>query len=194
MGTHRQSSSRVIGVHSLPTAVISLIKEQAATQGLYRDPLPDVTHAVRTELVTSTTGWFGRERRRRQDTELLLTADALVVVDRDPDGSDADAEVTFHHLDQLEVARVDGPERGLELVGTPLGATERGSRVVETDGGPEIDRFHRALLEATENTENAESAESSGRGRHSRPSHHVDVPASRYSTESEVDTRSPEFS
>ncbi|GAA4910087.1 hypothetical protein EV188_10189 [Actinomycetospora succinea] len=172
MGTHRQSSSRVIGVHSLPTAVISLIKEQAAVRGLYRDPLPEVTHAVRTELVTGTTGWFGRGREKRRATELLLTPDVLVVTDRDPDAPDADAQVTFHRLNQLEVARV---ELGLELVGTPVGATERGARVVETDGGPEIDRFHRALLEASED------------------SRRVDVPASRFPAESESVSYSPEF-
>lgn len=166
MGTHRQSSTSVIGVHSLPTAVISLIKEQSAVRGLYRDPLPDVTHAVRTEIVTGTTGWFGRGRTRRVATELLLTPDVLVVTDRDPDVPDADAQVTFHRLEQLEVARVDGAEPGLELVGTPVGATERGARVVETDGGPEIDRFHRALLEASEG------------------SRHVEVPASRVPAES----------
>ncbi|MDD7938309.1 hypothetical protein PHK61_07745 [Actinomycetospora lutea] len=176
MGTHRQSTSRVIGVHSLPMAVISLIKEQAAVRGLYRDPLPEVTHAVRTELVTSTTGWFGRGRQRRRAIELLLTADVLVVTDRDPDGPDTDAQVTFHRLQQLEVTRVDGPEPGLELVGTPVGATERGSRLIETDAGPEIARFHRALLEAAED------------------SRRVDVPASRFPAESEVGTRSPEFS
>lgn len=175
MGTHRQSSSRVIGVHSLPTAVISLIKEQAAVRGLYRDPLPEVTHAVRTELVTGTTGWFGRGRQRRRATELLLTADVLVVTDRDPDGSDADAQVTFHRLHQLDVARIDGPEPGLELVGTPVGATERGSRIIETDGGPEIDRFRRALLEAFED------------------SRRVDVPSSRFPADAELETRSPEF-
>jgi len=167
VGTHRQSSSRVIGVHSLPTAVISLIKEQATVRGLYRDPLPEVTHAVRTELVTGTTGWFGRGRQRRRATELLLTPDVLVVTDRDPDAPDADAQVTFYRLGQLEVARVDGPEPGLELLGTPVGAIERGSRVIETDNGPEIARFHRALLEASEG------------------SRRIDVPSSRFPVESE---------
>lgn len=167
MGTHRQSSTSVIGVHSLPTAVISMIKEQAGVRGLSRDPLPEVTHAVRTEVVTGTTGWFGRGRQRRHATELLLTPDVLVVTERDPDGSDADAQVTFHRLHQLDVARVDGPKAGLELVGTPVGATERGARVIETDGGPEIDRFHRALLEACDD------------------SRRVDVPASRLPAESQ---------
>ncbi|MEJ2863942.1 hypothetical protein [Actinomycetospora flava] len=154
-------------MHSLPTAVISLIKEQAAVRGLYRDPLPEVTHAVRTEVVTGTTGWFGRGRERRRATELLLTPDVLVVTDRDPDAPDADAQVTFYRLAQLDVARIDGAEPGLELVGTPVGATERGARVVETDGGPEVDRFHRALLAASED------------------SRRIDVPSSRMPAESE---------
>lgn len=152
MGTHRQPSSRVIGVHSLPTAVISLIQEQAEVRGLGRDPLPEVTHAVRTDVVVGTSGWFGRGRPRRRTTELLLTPDVLVVTDRDPDrdGPDPDAQVAFHRLAQLEVTRVEGPEPGIGLLSTPVGATERGSRVVVTDGGPETDRFHRALAEAAE--------------------------------------------
>ena len=180
MGTHRSAasaaSSRAIGVHSLPTAVISLIQEQAEQRGLVRDPLPEVTHALRSGVVSRSGRGFGR-RARRVATELLLTPDVLVVVDRDPDreGLDPDMQLTFHRLHQLEVTATPEPERGVGLLSTPVGSTERSSRVVPTDGGPEAARFHQALVEATER---------SRRG---------DVPATRVPTES-VDTRSPEYS
>jgi hypothetical protein len=172
VGTHRSSSSassRVIGVHSLPTSVISMIQEQAEVRGLVRDPLPEVTHAVRTDVVAGSGRWFGRSRPRRIATEMLLTPDVLVVTERDPDrdGPDPDAQVTFHRLQQLEVTAVSGGEPGLGLLGTPVGSTERSSRVVPSDGGPEVARFHQALLDATERS----------RG--------VDVPASRIPAESE---------
>ena len=140
MGTHRNTSSRVIGVHSLPTAVISLVQEQAEVRGLVRDPLPEVTHAVRTDEVVESGRWFGRSRTRRRTVELLLTPDVLVVTDRDPDreGPDPDAQVTFHRVHQLEVTAVDVPEPGLGLLSTPVGSTERSSRHVPSDGGPEV--------------------------------------------------------
>jgi hypothetical protein len=181
VGTHRSSSSassRVIGVHSLPTTVISLIQEQAEVRGLVRDPLPEVTHAVRTDVVAGSGRWFGRGRSRRVTTEMLLTPDVLVVTDRDPDreGPDPDAQVTFHRLQQLEVTAVTGGEPGLGLLGTPVGSTERSSRVVPSDGGPEVTRFHQALVEATER------------------SRRIDVPSSRIPSDAEsVGTLSPEL-
>jgi hypothetical protein len=152
VGTHRNTSSRVIGVHSLPTAVISLVQEQAEVRGLVRDPLPEVTHAVRTDEVVEAGRWFGRSRTRRRAVELLLTPDVLVVTDRDPDreGPDPDAQVTFHRVHQLEVTAVEVPEPGLSLLSTPVGSTERNSRHVPSDGGPEVARFHGAVLEAAE--------------------------------------------
>jgi hypothetical protein len=143
VGTHRNTSSRVIGVHSLPTAVISLVQEQAEVRGLVRDPLPEVTHAVRTDEVVEAGRWFGRSRTRRRAVELLLTPDVLVVTDRDPDreGPDPDAQVTFHRVHQLEVTAVEVPEPGLSLLSTPVGSTERSSRHVPSDGGPEVARF-----------------------------------------------------
>ncbi|MHC1559605.1 hypothetical protein ACR9E3_11645 [Actinomycetospora sp. C-140] len=169
MGTHRSSSassSRVIGVHSLPIAVISLIREQAQQRGLVRDPLPEVTHAVRTDVVASAGRFFGRGRARHTFTEMLLTPDVLVVVDRDPerDGVDPDLQLAFHRLHQLEVTTTT---EGLGLLSTPVGSTERGSRVVPAEGGPEMTRFHQALVEATEN------------------SRRVDVPASRMPDDAE---------
>lgn len=183
MGTHRSSSSsassRVIGVHSLPTAVISLIQEQAEQRGLVRDPLPEVTHALRTDVVAGSGRWFGRGRARRIATELLLTPDVLVIADRDPDreGLDPDVQITFHRLHQLEVTAAGAAEPGLGLLGTPVGSTERSSRVVPSDGGPEMRRFHQALVEAAER------------------SHHVDVPATRLPSGTQSDrSLSPELS
>lgn len=152
MGTHRNLSSRVIGVHSLPTAVISLVQEQAEVRGLFRDPLPEVTHAVRTDEVVASGRWLGRSRTRRRTVELLLTPDVLVVTDRDPDrdGIDPDAQVTFHRVHQLEVTAVDAPETGLSLLSTPVGSTERSARHVPSDGGPEVARFHQAVVDAAE--------------------------------------------
>jgi len=150
VGTHRNLSSRVIGVHGLPTPTISLIQEQAQVRGLFRDPLPEVTHGLRTDEVIGAGRWFGRGRTRRHAVELLLTPDVLVVSDRDPDhdGLDPDAQVTFHRLHQLEVTPTAGGEPGLTLLSTPVGSTERGARAVATDGGPETARFLEALVGA----------------------------------------------
>lgn len=175
MGTHRNLSSRVIGVHGLPAPVISLIQEQAEVRGLYRDPLPHVTHGLRTDEVVSAGRRFGRSRPRRHATELLLTPDVLVVGDRDPDrdGPDPDAQVTFHRLHQLEVTRAGDGQPGLTLLSTPVGSTERSARVVPSDGGPETDRFLEALVDAVERSRRT-----------------ADVPSSR----TPIDSLSPEFS
>jgi hypothetical protein len=176
VGTHRNPSSRVIGVHGLPAPVISLIQEQAEVRGLFRDPLPEVTHGLRTDLVSAGKRWFGRGRPRRHAVELLLTPDVLVVCDRDPDsdGIDPDTQVTFHRLQQVEVTAgaADGAP-GLSLLSTPVGSTERSARAVPTDGGPETARFLEALVDAAQRTRRA-----------------TDVPASR----TPVDERSPEYS
>jgi hypothetical protein len=180
VGTHRSSvsspSARVIGVHSLPMAVISLIKDQASARGLVRDPLPEVTHAVRVDVTASAGRWFGRGRVRHTVTELLLTPEVLVVIDRDPerDGLDPGLQLAFHRLHQLEVTTE--PEHGIGLLGAPVGSTERSSRVIPSDGGPETTRFRQALVEATERS----------RG--------IDVPATRLPDEVESTSRSPEYS
>lgn len=175
MGTHRSLSSRVIGVHSLPTTVISLVQEQAEVRGLVRDPLPEVTHAVRTDEVVESRRWSGRSRTRRRTVELLLTPDVLVVTDRDADreGLDPDAQVTFHWLHQLEVTSVDAPEQGLSLLSTPVGSTERSSRHVPSDGGPEIARFHGAVVEAAERSRRVSDAAAGPATRSAVPSSRV---------------------
>jgi hypothetical protein len=176
VGTHRNPSSRVIGVHGLPTTVISLIQEQAEVRGLFRDPLPDVTHGLRTDVVRAATRRFGRGRLSRHAVELLLTPDVLVVCDRDPDsdGIDPGTQVTFHRLQQVEVTAVDADgAAGLSLVSTPVGSTERVARVVPTDGGPESARFLEALADVTQRTRGA-----------------ADVPLSR----TPADDLSPEYS
>ncbi|CAA9280184.1 MAG: hypothetical protein AVDCRST_MAG54-3540 [uncultured Actinomycetospora sp.] len=176
MGTHRNPSSRVIGVHGLPTPVISMIQEQSEVRGLFRDPLPDVTHGLRTDVVSAGGRWFGRGRPRRHAVELLLTPDVLVVCDRDPDsdGIDPDTQITFHRLQQVEVTTADADgATGLSLLSTPVGSTERSGRVVPTDGGPESARFLEALVEAAQRTRSA-----------------TDVPVSRMPAED----RSPEYS
>jgi hypothetical protein len=176
VGTHRNPSSRVIGVHGLPTPVISLVQEQAEVRGLFRDPLPDVTHGLRTDVVSAGGRWFGRSRPRRHAVELLLTPDVLVVCERDPDsdGIDPDTQVTFHRLQQVEVTAADADgAAGLSLLSTPVGSTERSARVVPTDGGPESARFLEALVDAAQRSRSA-----------------ADVPVSRMP----VEDRSPEYS
>ncbi|PVZ15010.1 hypothetical protein [Actinomycetospora cinnamomea] len=175
MGTHRNLSSRVIGVHGLPAPVISLIQEQAEARGLYRDPLPHVTHGLRTDEVVSAGRRFGRARPRRHATELLLTPDVLVVSDRDPDrdGADPDAQVTFHHLHQIEVTAAGEGQAGATLLSTPVGSTERSTYAVPSDGGPETVRFLEALVDA--------AAQARGT---------ADVPSSR----TPVESLSPEYS
>jgi len=176
VGTHRNPSSRVIGVHGLPTPVISLIQEQAEVRGLFRDPLPDVTHGLRTDVVSAAGRRFGRGRTRRHAVELLLTPEVLVVCERDPDsdGIDPDIQITFHRLQQVEVtgSEADGAT-GLSLLSTPVGSTERSAREVPTDGGPESARFLGALVDAAERTRSA-----------------AEVPESR----TPADARSPEYS
>jgi hypothetical protein len=158
VGTHRNPSSRVIGVHGLPTPVISLIQEQAEVRGLVRDPLPDVRHGLRTDVVSAAGRWFGRGRTRRHAVELLLTPDVLVVCERDPDsdGIDPDTRITFHRLQQVEVTAADAEgATGLSLLSTPVGSTERSAHEVPTDGGPESARFLEALVGAAERTRSA---------------------------------------
>ena len=75
MGTHRNPSSRVIGVHGLPTPVISMIQEQSEVRGLFRDPLPDVTHGLRTDVVST-----GASPSKRDLTRLGQYAEKSVVV------------------------------------------------------------------------------------------------------------------
>jgi hypothetical protein len=176
VGTHRNPSSRVIGVHGLPTPVISLIQEQAEVRGLFRDPLPAVTHGLRTDTVRAAARRFGRGRPRRHAVELLLAPDVLVVCDRDPDsdGTDPDTQVAFHRLQQVEVTATDADgASGLSLVSTPVGSSERIARVVPTDGGPESARFLDALADAAQ-----------------RSRSDADVPASR----APADKLSPEYS
>jgi hypothetical protein len=158
VGTQRSLSSRVIGVHSLPTAIIALIQEQAGVRGLVHDPLPDVTHGLRTDEVTRRARWFGGTRTARRFVELLLTPDLLIVVERAPgDGTAPAPRVDFHRLSQLRIgAGPSEPEHatgtpeqpGLALVSTPVGATERAARVVPLDEGPEATRFREALIAA----------------------------------------------
>ena len=147
MGTHRSSSSRVIGVHSLRPTTIGMIQEQADVRGLSGDPLPEVVTALRTEQITTTSRWFGGSRETRRTTELLLTPEVLVIVTRE--GRDATAEasqVAFHLL--AAAALTAGAEGGLALAGAPVGASDAGPWVLPLDDGPESSRFHEALVDA----------------------------------------------
>ncbi|GAA4893533.1 hypothetical protein [Actinomycetospora straminea] len=165
----RSTTSRAVTVRQLPPATAAFISEQGAVRGLFRDPLPEVTHALRTDEVTTRKRLFGGARTSVRTVEMLLTPDLLIVSYRD--GSDGDArpdpaaQVSFHRLGQLEFAplpselleraghaRVAVPDGLMPLTSTPVGSTHRGSRMVPIGTGPDVARFRQALRDAVERT------------------------------------------
>lgn len=162
----RNLLTRVVTVDDLPPATAAFIREQAAARGLERDPLPEVTHGLRTDEET-----LQRQRRGpstvRHTWELLLTPELLIVSYREG-GDDAAvvdpaAKVGFHRLDQLELAappaalaaeapgaRASAPKDALTLESTPLGGVRRAARHIPVGTSPEVTRFRAALLTAVQ--------------------------------------------
>ncbi|GAA4928838.1 hypothetical protein EV188_101497 [Actinomycetospora succinea] len=161
----RSTTSRAIAAGQLPAATAAFIREQGAVRGLFRDPLVEVTHALRTDETTTKRRLFGGTRTSVRTVEMLLTPDLLVVSYRDGarDGEDPAAQVSFHRLYQIEFAplpselleraggaKVAVPAGLMPLTSTPVGSTQRGSRMVPLGDGPDAARFREALLAATE--------------------------------------------
>ncbi|MEJ2885575.1 hypothetical protein [Actinomycetospora aeridis] len=162
----RSTTSRAIAVGQLPAATAAFISEQGAVRGLFRDPLAEVTHALRTDETTTRRRLFGGAKTSVRTVEMLLTPDLLVVSYRDGTvDEDLAAQVSFHRLNQIEFAplpselldRAAGaklavPAGLMPLTSTPVGSTQRGSRMVPLGDGPDAARFREALLAATERT------------------------------------------
>ncbi|MEJ2865444.1 hypothetical protein [Actinomycetospora flava] len=161
----RTTTSRAIAVGQLPAATAAFIREQGALRGLFRDPLVEVTHALRTDETTTKKRLFGGARTSVRTVEMLLTPDLLVVSYRDgtTDAEDPAAQVSFHRLYQVEFsplpselldraagAKLAVPAGLMPLTSTPVGGTHRGSRMVPLGDGPDAARFREALLAATE--------------------------------------------
>lgn len=160
----RSTTSRDIAVAHLPTATAAYIREQGAVRGLFRDPLTEVTHALRTDETTTRRRLFGGTRTSVRTVEMLLTPDLLVISYRDGAVEvDPAAQVSFHRLHQVEFAplpaelleRAGGasvavPAGLMPLTSMPVGGTQRGSRMVPLGDGPDAARFRAALLAATE--------------------------------------------
>jgi hypothetical protein len=161
----RSVTSRAVTVHQLPPHTAESIREQGAVRGLFRDPLPEVTHGLRSDEDTTKKRLFGGARTTRRTVEMLLTPELLIVSYRDGDDAEVDpaAQVSFHRLYQLEFsmlpaelldrargAGVQLPNDLLPLTSTPVGGHTRGSRMVPMDGSADSAHFREALFAAVE--------------------------------------------
>ncbi len=151
----------------VPPAMAAFIRHQGTTRGLDRDPLAEVTHGLRVDEETMSRRPVG-PRSERHTTEMLLTPELLIIsyhrgVDDDAAHVGLDARVSFHRLDQVEVAtptvglakRAPGaaptpPQSVVSVTSTPLGGARRATRHVAAGIGPEVTRFRHALQAAIE--------------------------------------------
>lgn len=163
----RNLTSWAVTADDVPPATAAFIRRQGTTHGLDRDPLTEVTHGLRVDEETMARRPVG-PRSERHTTEMLLTPELLIISYRQ--GADDAAEhvgpearVSFHRVDQLEVAR---PTAGLQkrapgaaptpppsvvsVTSTPLGGVRRATRHVAAGIGPEVTRFRDALSAAVE--------------------------------------------
>lgn len=153
--------SQAITVADLPPSFAALVSGQGRRLGL-DDPLPAVTHGLRTDEET-----MERRSRRgptssRHVVEMLLTPELLVVVHRDSDDAETDpgARVRFHRLDQLEVtdrgserartARMAMPTAAIPVTSTPVGGAKRATYQLPIAIDPAVQRFRDALVAAAE--------------------------------------------
>jgi hypothetical protein len=158
----RTRTSRAITVDELAPATAASVREQGARHAL-GDPLPEVTHGLRSDEVRTRKRLFGGPRTTRHTVELLLTAELLVIADRDGGDEEAPAQVGLHPLDQLDFAAVtaellaaatgtavDVPEGLMPVTSTPVGSTRRATRYVPVGTGPDVAAFRAALTAAAE--------------------------------------------
>jgi len=161
----RSLTSRAVTVQQLPPHTAAYIREQGAVRGLFRDPLAEVTHGLRTDEQTTKKRLFGGTRTKVRTVEMLLTPELLVVSYRDGGDDDVDpaAQVGFHRLHQLEFsmlpaelldrargAPIETPNGLLPLTSTPVGGHSRSTRMVPMDSGPDAARFGDALFTAVD--------------------------------------------
>ncbi|CAA9266550.1 MAG: hypothetical protein AVDCRST_MAG54-2758 [uncultured Actinomycetospora sp.] len=163
----RNLTSWAVTADDVPPATAAFIRRQGTTRGLDRDPLAEVTHGLRVDEETMARRPVG-PRSERHTTEMLLTPELLIIsyrqgVDDTALHVDPNARVSFHRLDQLEVAkptvglakRAPGalptpPQSVVSVTSTPLGGAQRTTRHVAAGIGPEVTRFREALDAAVE--------------------------------------------
>lgn len=163
----RNLTSRAVTGDDVPPAMATFIRRQGTMRGLDRDPLAEVTHGLRVDEETMSRRPVG-PRSERHTTEMLLTPELLIISYRRGADDDAphvgpDARVSFHRLDQLEVAtptvglakRAPGaaptpPQSVVSVTSTPLGGARRTTRHVAAGISPEATSFRHALRAAIE--------------------------------------------
>jgi hypothetical protein len=136
-------STSSVEVAALPPGVPAAVRRHAERVGV-ADPLAGVTSAC-----VTTSESLERRRFRKPpppvDTYMLIAEPLLVVV------ADQGAEpvVSFHRLDEIELKEYDSTlveDVGVELLGTAVGATERGMRFLPLDHGPAGTEFRASLM------------------------------------------------
>lgn len=158
----RNLMSRTITVDDLPPSTAELVRGQARARGV-ADPLPTVTHGLRTEELTMNRASRGGPTSDRHVVEMLLTPELLVVAHRRSDdaGTDPGARVRFHALDQVEIAtgfgsakaataRLAMPAMSIPVTSRPLGAARRATYHLPIAIDPDVQRFRDALEHAVE--------------------------------------------
>jgi hypothetical protein len=140
-------STTACEVAALPPEVVAAIRRHAELIGA-DDPLPAATRAC---LTTSES--LERKRFRKPAPPVrsyMLIAQPLLVVAAAQDGRLA---VSFHRLGEIELKEYESTlveDTGLELLGTAVGATERGMRFLPLDHGPAGAKFRAALRHAAQ--------------------------------------------
>ena len=105
--------SHAITVDDLPPSTAEFVRGQGRARGL-ADPLPAVTHGLRTDEETMNRESRGGPTSDRYVVEMLLTPDLLVISYRDGAvEDDPAAQVSFHRLYQVEFSPL--PAELLEL-------------------------------------------------------------------------------
>ncbi|MDQ3934033.1 MAG: hypothetical protein M3340_05310, partial [Actinomycetota bacterium] len=130
----------------LPPGFRAAVEEHAERVGA-GSPLADVRAACVTSSEPAGGGGLFRRRKRAYDTWLLLGAGVLTVV-TDASGRPV---VSLYRLSEIEVKRFDSTlveDTGLDVIGLPLGATERSSAFLPLDQREAGSRFEAELRAA----------------------------------------------
>ena len=152
--------SHAIVVDDLPPSTAEFVRGEGRARGL-ADPLPAVTHGLRTEEETMNRESRGGPTSQRFVVEMLLTPELLIVAHRQGDDAETDpgARVRFHRLDQVEIApgtgsekaataRLAMPARSIPVTSTPLGGARRATYQLPIAIDPDVQRFRDALTTA----------------------------------------------
>ncbi|MFC5142484.1 hypothetical protein ACFPK1_29960 [Actinomycetospora rhizophila] len=158
----RNLMSHAITVDDLPPSFAEFVRGQGRARGL-DDPLPAVTHGLRTDEETMNRESRGGPTSDRYVVEMLLTPDLLIVAHRQSDDAETDpgARVRFHRLEQLEVATDTGsakaatarlamPAKSIPVTSTPLGGMKRATYQLPIAIDPDVQRFRDALVAAVD--------------------------------------------